>query len=517
MSLLSRLLVVFVVCLIGVALPPLPAQAQCGAPFLELSPEFGLPGTDVAVYGHDFAAGVLVDIKYDGNLIATGRASGNGTFTIMIAIPEQCRGNYQVLADAGYAEVDTYFTVKPGLTMSPDNGPPGTTVTVEGNGFAESEKGIELLYYLDGSYEMIGSNITANGKGSWEKSFQIPSSTQGEHRLDAQGAVSRLYEVEDAAFEVTAGISIDKSAGFVADIVTMTGSRFAAYEKGIQIWFDDQAVATDIKADSKGEWEARFEVPDMPTGEHVIAAEGEWTKTEGASVLSFKINPSIVVSPDKGHVGMNLTVTGHGFAASEDVDIMYDGGTVQTAITNDQGSFETSFPAPDSQHGEHQVAAGYAGQNHANAIFTMESRPPGTPTLTSPSSGGRMGIIGKATPKFEWSAVSDDSGVHYRLQIATSANVTTAGFVEPVLSKQGLVGTNYTLNATEALPQGTYYWIVQAVDGAQNESPWTTPRPFRVGLLPMWAFILVIVAVVVLLGALIRALLGRRALYDDRW
>ena len=128
-----------------------------------------------------------------------------------------------------------------------------------------------------------------------------------------------------------------------------------------------------------------------------------------------------------------------------------------------------------------------------------------------------MGIIGKATPKFEWSAVSDDSGVHYRLQIASSANVTTAGFVEPVLSKQGLVGTNYTLNATEALPQGTYYWIVQAVDGAQNESPWTTPRPFRVGLLPMWAFILVIVAVVVLIGALIRALLGRRALYDDRW
>ena len=125
-----------------------------------------------------------------------------------------------------------------------------------------------------------------------------------------------------------------------------------------------------------------------------------------------------------------------------------------------------------------------------------------------------MGIIGKATPKFEWSAVSDDSGVHYRLQIATSDDFVGSSLVASVT---GLTETSYTLNATEALPQGTYYWIVQAVDGAQNESPWTTPRPFRVGLLPLWAFILVIVAVVVLIGALIRALLGRRALYDDRW
>ena len=130
MSLLSRLLVVLVLCLIALALPSLPAQAQCGGPVLELSPESGLPGTEVTIYGHDFDAGKLVDIYYDGSLAATGRASGNGTFAIMIAIPEQCRGNYQVLADAGYAEVDTYFTVKPGLTMSPDNGPPGTTVKI---------------------------------------------------------------------------------------------------------------------------------------------------------------------------------------------------------------------------------------------------------------------------------------------------------------------------------------------------------------------------------------------------
>jgi hypothetical protein len=515
MNLISRLTVVLVLCLIAVALPSLPAQAQCGGPVIELSPKSGLPGTRLTVYGRDFIAGKLVYIYYDGDLAATGRTSSNGGFTILFTVPEQCRGDYQVHADLGYTEADTYFAVKPGLTVSPDNGPPGTTVTVEGKGFAANEDGIELLYYLDDSYVTVGSLIVANATGSWETSFQVPTSTRGEHKLDAQGAVSPLYEVEDASFEITAGISIDKSAGIVGDIVTMTGSRFTPYEKGVQILFDDQAVAADIKANSKGEWEASFEVPEMATGEHTVAAEGAWTDKEDIISLTFMIEPSIVVSPDKGHVGTNLTVTGHGFAASEDVDIMYDGGTVDTAKTNDQGSFEMIFPVPESQHGEHQVAAGYAGENHASAIFTMESRPPSTPPLTSPSNGGWVGFIGKQTPKFEWSAVSDDSGVHYRLQIATSANVTTGGFADPMISITGLVETSYTLNETQALPNGTYYWIVQAVDGAQNEGGWTLARSFRAGLLPMWAFILIIVAIVVLIGLLVRALIRRRQYYYD--
>jgi hypothetical protein len=129
-----------------------------------------------------------------------------------------------------------------------------------------------------------------------------------------------------------------------------------------------------------------------------------------------------------------------------------------------------------------------------------------------------MGFMGRVTPTFEWSQVSDDSGVHYSLQIATSANVTATGeFVDPIVSKEGLVETSYTLEETEALPYGTYYWIVQAVDGAENESGWTAARSFQVGLLPRWGFIAIIAAAAVLLIALIRALLIRRSIYCDRW
>jgi hypothetical protein len=122
------------------------------------------------------------------------------------------------------------------------------------------------------------------------------------------------------------------------------------------------------------------------------------------------------------------------------------------------------------------------------------------------------------TPTFEWSEVSDESGVRYSLQIATSKDVTASGeFADPLFSVADLVETSYALGETEALPLGTYYWIVQTVDGAENESGWTVARSFRVGLMPLWGFIAAIAAAVVLLIALIRALLRRRLIYYDRW
>jgi len=520
MRLLSRVLVSLVICLIAIALPAMPAQAQCAGAFIELSPGSGVPGTTLTVSGQLFDAGKYVDIYYDGTLVDEGNKTNiSGDFTITFTVPESCRGDHQVLAEVGAdiigtVERETYFYVKPGLTVSPEKGPAGTTVTVKGQGFAKNEAGIELMYYLNDTYKTVERNIIANARGSWETSFQIPTSTRGEHKLDAKGAKSQLYDVKDATFEVTSEISIDKSSGIVGDTITMTGSRFAAYEKDIRILLDGQAVATGIKADDQGNWEGSFEVPEMPAGEYSVTAEGELTPAEDISELSFEIKPDILLSPEEGHVGMDLTVTGQGFAANKDVNITYDGSQVVTAETNDKGSFDTSFVVPESQHGERQVTAEDAAENEATAIFTMESDPPSVPALISPSNRSRVGIVNKVTPTFEWSEVSDDSGVRYSLQIATSANVAATGeFVDPIVSVTNLAETSYTLEETEALPCGTYYWIVQAVDGAENESGWTAARSFRAGLLPLWGFIAAIVAIVVLILALIRAMVIRRRYY----
>jgi hypothetical protein len=513
MKLLPRLVIILVGCLIAIALPAVPAQALC--PSIELSSTSGVPGINIAVEGQHFHENASVDIYYDGTSIATGSTDMNGNFVITITIPEGCKGEHKVHAVigtyTGTVEKDTYFTVKPRLLVNPEEGPVGTNVTVTGQGFAQNETGVELRYYLDGNYETIEGNITANDKGSWETRLPIPPSTRGEHKLDARGAESKLYDVEDAIFTVTAAISVDESSGIVGESITVTGSRFAVYESGIQILFNYQAIVTGLKADSQGDWEGSFEVPEMAAGPYSITAEGEQTEKEDVAGLNFRIEPDIVLSVDEGHAGMNLTATGHGFAANRDVVIKYDGSQVATAKTNDKGSFGISFPVPESQYGERQVTAEDAAKNKATATFTMESDPPDTPMLISPSSGSMVGFVGRIRPTFEWSKVSDESGVSYSLQIAASADVSATGeFVNPLVSVAGIVGTNYTLAETQALPYGTYYWMVQAVDGAENKGGWTAARSFRAGLLPLWAFIAIIAAIAAGIVALVRSLLIKR-------
>jgi hypothetical protein len=516
MRLLSRLLVVIAICLAAIALPETPAQAQ--DTYIMVSPNSGVPGEEVTVYGYNFTHDEWVDIYYYLNGHNTWVAEdltdeGTGNFRVTFTVPESYTGPHDVLAEDEFVSDYDIFTVKPGLTVSPEEGAVGTTVTVEGHGFAEDEENIELRYYFNGDYETIDDDITADDDGWWELSFQIPPSAQGHHDLDAGGDDSSFAKVEDADFEVTPGISINKSSGSPGNNITMTGSGFAVDERDITILFDEEEVVTEIRADETGYWQEDFQVPERPKGEYSVTAEGE--RTQDTNELSFEIEPGLVLSPGQGYVGMNLTVAGRGFAADEDVDVIYEVSLVATTETNENGSFDVSFPAPESRHGARLVTAEDAAENEATAIFTMESDPPDTPELISPPDGGRAGFIGKVRPTFEWSGVSDASGVYYSLQIATSANVTATGeFVgEPVFSVEGLVGTNYTMEETEALPYGTYYWIVQAVDGAENESGWTEARSFRAGLLPLWAFIVIIVAIAGGIGALVYFFIIRRRIY----
>jgi hypothetical protein len=511
---LSQLLVVSILCLIAAAIPGVPAQAACVPYDIAVSPKYGPPGTNVTVYGHDFYTDKLVDIYYDGDLMTAGRTDSVGNFTFNLTIPEDCQGYYRVLADVGYVEVDTYFHVRPGLTISPETGPAGTNVTVKGMGFATNEGDIELMYYLSvDDPKTMERHITASALGSWETIFQVPPSTGGRHKVDAQGTESQYYDVIDATFRVTAYMSMDESSGIVGDTVTMTGSRFAASEKGIKILFDGLELVTDIRANSNGDWQASFQVPAMPAGNYDVTAEGPQTRKEDAGQLSFHIGPYMALSPSEGHVGTNVTVTGNGFAVNQTVSVMYDGNQMTTAETDGGGNSEASFVVPEGHHGEHSVTVGDAAGNEGTAIFVMESNHPDMPIPVSPANRARLGFTGDVAPTFEWCEVSDDSGVRYSLQIATTDDFAASSIIASVT---GLTETSYTPN--ETLPNGAYYWKVEAVDGAENESRWTTARSFRVGLLPKWGLILAIAVVgVVLLIFLIRALVRRRSIYYDRW
>ena len=91
-------------------------------------------------------------------------------------------------------------------------------------------------------------------------SFLIPLSAKGSHKIDARGDSSSLAAVKDATFEVTPGISLNKSSGSPGENITMTGSGFYADERYITILFDGEEVETEIRVTltTTGYWEERL-------------------------------------------------------------------------------------------------------------------------------------------------------------------------------------------------------------------------------------------------------------------
>jgi hypothetical protein len=386
------------------------------------------------------------------------------------------------------------FTVTPGISISQSIGAAGSRVTVTGSSFAASETGITVTY--DGT--PVAQSIIANSQGGWSATFVVPASGSGSHIIAAYGSLTT--SVPNMTFTVTSGVSIiGPSRGATGSSVTVAGSGFGPSETGITVTYDGTPVAQGITANSQGGWSATFEVPASTSGLHSIGASGSLTQATSATEVGFNVVPAISVSDDYGYVGETVGVTGSGFAANAPLTFSYDNEEInaQGETTDSSGSFSESITIPQSKHGSHTIMVTDDQNNNAKVTFTIQSTAPAIPRLLSPGDGSRIGVLGGIKPTMTWTAVTDPSGVTYSLEVDT-----TSDFSQPILQQTGIPGTSYTLTSAQALPKGEYYWRVEAVDGASNESGWTQPWLLKSGLIPPWTLAIIIILLVAAVGTM---------------
>jgi len=92
------------------------------------------------------------------------------------------------------------------------------------------------------------------------------------------------------------------------------------------------------------------------------------------------------------------------------------------------------------------------------------------PNPLSPASGSNL-----TTPlTISWSSVTDPSGIlGYNWQVSTSSTF-------PTVALQNSTNVGITQDTVSGLPNGTYFWRVQAVSGAFVKGPWSAPRSFNI-------------------------------------
>lgn len=503
-KILRTLAVAVILSLVVVVISATPALA---APVITLSPTSGSIGTKVTVTATNFESyiGDIISIFFNGVEIGGRTIPDTGTFTLSFNVPDDAPpGRAYVSVEDEYGnqlgERRPFIIQEIEIELYPGDGAVGTMVTINGEGFYASE--MATFYYYNGTRVNLGTKL-ATPTGEFTYSFNIPDSTAGSHKIVAQDAEGNSAK---ANFKVIPSTIVNPTSGAMGDRVTVNGTGFG-YNAGVTIYLNSTEVVTD-RADKNGSFEATFNVPVMKPGSYEVKAKDDDGNRDKAE---FTITAGASLSPTTGNAGTPLIVSGTGFKAGGTVTITYDALEVATAIAGDNGAFSIAFNVPASIGGNHIITI-TDGINTIKRIFTMESEAPPIPALLLPEDASKA----EAEACFDWEDIDDPSGVSYTLQITSDTD-----FAAIILEKGDLTYSNYFITKVEKLPptikEAPYYWRVKAIDGASNESEWSTPRSFYVGssfTMPSW-----IKYALIALGALIVGFLafwlGRRTAYYE--
>lgn len=320
------------------------------------------------------------------------------------------------------------------ITLSPTSGPPGSSVTVTGTGFAPNTT-TSILF--DGLF--VAEQAT-NASGAFTKSITIPTTaTTGSHPIVANDGVSTSNTVQ---FTVTAPqplITLSPTSGITGTTVTISGSNFGA-SKTITITFDSASITTNptvVTSSGTGAFSATIAIPNTAaTGSHTISAtDGSLT----ASGIFNVVSTSITLSPTSGAIGTAVTVSGVNFATNTNITIKFDNNAITTnpatVTSSSTGSFSATITIPTGTAvGNHSISA-TDGTKTQSATFTVVA----TSITLSPTSG----VAGSTTTVTGTGFVS---GATITIKIDSTTLTTTPASI--VASSSGGFSASITIPST---------------------------------------------------------------------
>lgn len=273
---------------------PVPGEEEQGASII-VSPPSGQVGSLVIVEGTGFEPNQGITMTID-NLelemtMATPLTTDEaGDFPAIAAtIPDIEAGEHEISAtdDSGNS-ADTTFTVEgvveevpeepsettvASITSTPNVGPSGSEVTVDGTGFGVEENITFAFDDVD-----LDAIATADDFGVFSATIAIPAdAADGDHSVsasDSLGNVATTTFTVEAAEETTvaASITASPSSGSAGSEVTIDGTGFGAGEN-VTFAFDGNSLNASVTADDLGSFSATAMIPvDASSGGHEISA-----------------------------------------------------------------------------------------------------------------------------------------------------------------------------------------------------------------------------------------------------
>ncbi len=428
---------------------------------VNVSPTTGFVGDSITIVGSSFGAGATATIYFDSEEIDTVPIGIDGSFTTSIDIPESATGAHTItIEDTAGRSATATISVEPEMTVSPTNGAVGDTINVSGTGF-EAEETITILY---GTAAVTPTApITTGVEGSFSGSFYVPSIPGGIHVITITDGNNDLT----TNFTVLAGVIINPTSGKVGDGIGIAGQGFGA-SKNIAITYGSVIIAptAPIITDPNGIFSGGFIIPAIPGGAATLNI------SDGISTVSINltIGASISITPTSGEKGDNVGITGYGFGANKNINILIGDlpVTPQTPITSSsRATINGTFTIPAMPGGAAIITIN-DGTINTTVDFTVETSAIVISKETSP------GYIG-----MEISISSDGYAADAPIEVTYDG---TALAVNP-----DLTGDNGSFESIFTVPKSTAgeHTVVISIDGVEvkqfsfvmESNPPQTPRP----------------------------------------
>ncbi len=375
-------------------------------PNLSLSQSSGAVGTLLTVTGSGFAGSSTITVDFGSSTETCSQgnplsSSSRGAFNCTFTVPAAVIGAHTITAtDASSNSASVTFTIISTISLSPDSGRVGTSVTVTGNGFAGNSA-------MTGTWAPSGSptfctSTTSSATGSFSCMFTVPAAVEGNHTVTL---IDASTNTATANFNVTSFVSLSPTSGIVGSTTVVTGTGFAG-SSAISFAFDDTTnlpcSSGSITSSPVGSFScSTVTIPTADQGGHAISATDAASNSASAP---FTVEPSLSVSPTSGTVGSTVTVSGNGYTTGATItSVAWNAlSTIDctgASSVSSSGTWSCQFVVPNTGQGTYVISAFESTGSPSDALtsYTVEpalsiSPSPATygenPTATATGFGG---------------------------------------------------------------------------------------------------------------------------------
>jgi len=269
-------------------------------PKIVLTPDYGVIGDTITVKGTGFAKESTIILSGIDGIItvpATVTTSVLGSFTCTFKIPQTGDATYTITATDG-SENSATATLKVGkyITLSPERGLVGTTVTVAGRGFV-ADGTVDIRWHIGTGYVTLVNDYPIDENGDFSTTFKVPQVPDPtppgvdyivEAYDSAGGSAIAIFTVAE---EASIMLTLDEARA--GTLFGVSGEWFSA-GSGVTIMFDGVEIGTATTDDVGAFTASDLEVPDVSPGVYTVTATDEEGVTASATFTVLP-PPTIVI------------------------------------------------------------------------------------------------------------------------------------------------------------------------------------------------------------------------------